>query len=84
LLTSGPHTSFPTPSLFPATQINRINVDILHAAYTELCIALRPNAACTTMERLCGNKLCTYAIFDTPFSNDYKCCPVRSWADTFV
>lgn len=48
------------PSPYPP-QLTRINVDALHISYTKLCVALKPQSACTTMEQLCGNQLCTYA-----------------------
>jgi hypothetical protein len=64
-----------------ATQINRIDKTFDDAAGTSICIALRPGAACATAEALCGNAWCTYSIFATPDGGDWKCCPVRSWAD---
>jgi hypothetical protein len=66
---------------YNSLKINRINVQNDEAPFTELCVALRPNSPCTTMEQMCGGQLCTYAVFDTPHHNEHKCCPVRSWAD---
>ena len=74
------HPLQPLAVSYRCTQLNRINVDILSAANTRICVALRPNSACPSMDALCGGKPCTYSIFDTPLNNDYKCCPVRSWA----
>lgn len=62
-------------------QVNRINIENHEVPFTELCVAMRPSSPCTTMEQLCGGKLCTYAVFNTPVGNEFKCCPVRSWAD---
>lgn len=80
----GTPSLIPTPPLplAPIGQINRIFASPEEAPGTSLCIAVRPSGLCTTMEQLCGDKICTYSIFSTPTANgDFKCCPVRTWAD---
>ena len=56
-------------------------MSIITTSNNQICVALKPASSCPSMEALCGGQLCTYAIFNTPLNNLYKCCPVRSWMD---
>jgi hypothetical protein len=59
-------------------KITEINKNVIDAPGTRLCLVLRD--PCNTLEKLCYGGPCTYAIFNNPFNQVNKCCPVRTWA----
>jgi hypothetical protein len=64
-----------------SAQVTNINKNAATAAGTQVCLYLRNQ--CTTLTQLCtgGTGSCTAALFSTPVSNNYKCCPLSISTD---
>ncbi|KAG2440622.1 hypothetical protein HYH02_010201 [Chlamydomonas schloesseri] len=54
----------PNPAQVAVLKTNNLNLDVRNANGVEICIALKANGKCPTMEDFCYDGLCKYAIFD--------------------
>ena len=55
----------------PSIKLTNLNIPFSNLPTTELCIALR--YPCATLEQLCGDTLCTYAMFSIR-NPKHECC----------